>query len=85
MGAAVGKQFQNKSTDLRTKRSSIIVSALQSYQKEFPNERIGVENGHYDPILFRRAVLLGIKEHRYVVHITMIDCNICVFIYHTRV
>ena len=65
MGAAVGKQFQTKSTEQRAKRSSIIVSALQSYQRDFPNERIGVENGRYDPKLFRQAVMLGVKERRY--------------------
>ena len=64
MGAAVGKQFQSKNAELRTRRSSVIVSALQSYQKEYPNERIGIENGKYDPQLFKRAVLLAIKEHR---------------------
>ena len=65
MGAAVGKQFQSKNTELRQRRSSVIVSALQSYQKEYPNERIGIENGIYDAHLFKRAVLLAIKEHRY--------------------
>ena len=64
MGAAVGKQFQTKTSELRIRRSSVIVSALQSYQKEYPNERIGIENGHYDPALFKRAVLLAIREHR---------------------
>lgn len=64
MGAAVGKQFQSKTSELRTRRSSVIVSALQSYQKEYPEERIGIENGQYDPVLFKRAVLLAIKEHR---------------------
>jgi hypothetical protein len=65
MGAAVGKQFQSKNAELRTRRSSVILSALQAYQKEYPSERIGTEDGVYDATLFKRAVLLAIKEHRY--------------------
>lgn len=80
MGAAVGKQFQTKSAEQRAKRSSIVVTALQSYQKEFPNERIGVENGHYDPKIFRQAVLLGIKERRYESGAVVIQCLLYVII-----
>jgi hypothetical protein len=70
MGAAVGKQFQNKPAEQKAKRSSVIITALQLYQRDYPKQPIGVENGQYDSALFKRAVFLAFDSGRYVLTIS---------------
>jgi hypothetical protein len=72
MGAAVGKQFQNKPAEQKAKRSSVIITALQLYQKDYPKQPIGVENGQYDSALFKRAVFMAFDSGRCVLTISQL-------------
>lgn len=55
----------------KARRSSAIKSAVQQYQKDFPKQRIGVENGQYDSVLFKKAVFMAFDSGRLVHH----DCR----------
>ena len=50
----------------KARRSSAIKSAVQQYQKDFPKQRIGVENGQYDSALFKKAVVVAFESGRSV-------------------
>ena len=52
----------------KARRSSAIKSAVQQYQKDFPKQRIGVENGQYDSVLFKKAVFMAFDSGRLVHH-----------------
>ena len=69
MGAAANKQFRggNPSTtnDPKAVAVKLIVEALTKFQKNYPNERLGIDNPQsYDPTLFKRTVMEAAAEFR---------------------
>ena len=81
MGSSNSKQSQGKSTEQRARRSSAIKAAVQQYQKDFPKQRIGVENGQYDSVLFKRAVFMAFDSGRSVQRNDKdLFCAFCLFL-----
>jgi hypothetical protein len=76
MGAAAAKQFQSKTEELRIKRTAVVGAALQLYQKKHSDKLIGVENGVYDPVLFKKVAIVAIKEYRYAIMLILFRENL---------
>ena len=71
MGAAANKQFRGghhtttTGNDPKAVAVKLIVDALTKFQKNYPNERIGIDNPRsYDPTLFKRTVMEAAAEFR---------------------